>query len=176
MPESSVAFKVASSDFLDYCYLVDYGNFTEFSEDSSFESILSGKGSFDGIFNVTNADTYFFIVSRTDPVQRGSSTASFDLLFSYVLYNLTSVSPTRCSSSKKCLLTNITAEEMVIADNSAKKECEIQLRWPDTIGTGVVVLLIFLIGIPGIVAIVCCVWATVLCILNKCNNGYSPLK
>jgi len=158
-PGSSVTAHLRSERYID-CYLLDYNNMARFASGSSLFSYISyGKGSLSVTFRPNKSDSYFFAFGHQSSSGNYSVTATYDLSFQYVAYD---VSDRRYEcSSHKCEFEDVEPDEIIVADNNYSTKYKCQMTLPDAIGIIPVVIAVVL-GIVIVIVAVSCICPTIL--------------
>ena len=135
MPGSNVSFTFGSTDKSDDCYVMTHDNLNSFIDNKKFSYIKTAKGSLSMAFTESEGLGYSLVIDHAS----GSATASFNLSIDYVIYNTSSLDPIQCKYKKDdCELEDVTSNEVIIASNGDGSTCLVQLKLPETFGTGAI--------------------------------------
>ena len=124
MEGSSVTASIESDTSSDYCYLLDDENFKKFGEFSSFTYIDRGIGALNTSFKATKNGLYYFLI---DHPEAGKTKVALNMSFFYSVYDVSRKKAADCSAKDECLFEDTTPDELIIADNHGKTECNSEL-------------------------------------------------
>jgi len=152
MEGTKITGTIISGNYLDYCYLMNKADFEHFeyerrTYDDDDEVIYYRKRGIHSLtlndYELVRSGEYYLVVDHDHAI---STTATFDVVINYAVYDMTLFTPVNCTK-ESCKFNDVRPDETIIAENKGVSQVDVSMNLSDILNVGAIVAICIFMGL-----------------------------